>query len=98
MLQSGFVDICEIAGQHLGIERGACRDFSGKAVAVWAGSVAVLVGRDLCIPQQLEEKGRIDAAMAVEIAIMVEHTLPRVNGREMRRLQCRDLPLFDREI
>src|ERR1700722_5938435 len=66
MSQSRFVDICEIARQQFRIERSACRDFSGKAVAVGAAGVAILVGRDLRVPQELEEKGRIDAAVAVE--------------------------------
>src|SRR6202040_1603957 len=60
MLQSALVDIREIAGKQLRIERRAGRDRAGKAIAVGAVGVSVLVDRDLGVPKQLKEKGRVD--------------------------------------
>src|SRR5580704_17345921 len=98
MVQSGFIDICEIAGQQLRIQYGARCNLAGKAIAGGAVGVSILIDRELSIPKQLEKKRRIDAAVAVEVAVMVEHSLPRDHCREMRRLQRRHLPLLDCEI
>src|SRR5271170_1384363 len=57
--QPDLVDVREIAGQKLRIERGPRRDFPGEAIAVGSAGVAILVGRDLGVPKQLEKKRRV---------------------------------------
>src|SRR5271167_3575672 len=98
VVQPGLVDVGEIAEQQLGIDRATSRYGSGETIAIGAALVAVLVDRDLRVPNQLQEERRVDAAMAVGVPVMVEHSLPRDHRGEMRRLQRRDLPLLAREI
>src|SRR5882672_5793550 len=93
-----FVDVRSVARQQIWIQGLASGALTGKPVKVGARTITVLIDSDLAVPKQFDKCRGIDAAMAIEVTIVIEHAFPRYHGSKMRRLKGGDLPLLDSEI
>src|SRR5581483_5586587 len=95
MREIRLAEIVTVCAHLLGGERlRSLYPVTVHAAAVPLRAETVLHGLDLHVVPVLRERV-VDAAVVAELAVEIGEALPDADGREMLRLQARDLPLVD---
>src|SRR4051812_25998908 len=87
-----------VSGKQILAQRRTGRRPSGVAIEMMGRAITVLVGQYLSGPPRGREEVTEDAAVMAPVAIEIAAAFPWTDGREVRRLKGRNLPLLDCQI